>query len=113
MESTRGVRLGELLIRMRLINSEQLADALGEQANLKAGKAQRQFRIGEILVFKRALNLNQLQAALRAQAQSSSEVTSQVRSAPSLKRHPKSVEALDEPSEISRVIKRLRYMFSK
>ena len=63
-------KLGELLIQMKIINADQLADALGEQANLQARNAQRQFRLGEILISRRAITLVQLAAALRIQANS-------------------------------------------
>jgi len=66
---TKRQRLGELLIRMKLISADQLADALGEQADLQAANAQRQFKLGEILISHRVITLTQLQAALRIQAQ--------------------------------------------
>ncbi len=111
MSYPRGQRLGELLLRMKLINADQLADALGEQANLRATQIKRQFRIGEILIFKRSLNLTQLQAALRAQAGGANNSISGVRS---IKTFKKATPAdVDEPSEISRIIKGIRNMFAK
>jgi len=105
-------RLGELLIRMKLISADQLAEALGEQANLRARNAQRQFRVGEILVFNRAINLTQLQAALRAQAQTLTNVSAVGRSLRTLGSSGPSV-SVDEPSEVSRIIKGIRGIFKK
>ena len=111
MSYPRGQRLGELLIRMKLVTADQLADALGEQANLRATMVKRQFRIGEILVFKRVLTLTQLQAALRAQAGGSNHSISGVRSIKSFQKP--SAHEVDEPSEISRIIKGIRGIFSR
>jgi hypothetical protein len=111
MSYPRGQRLGELLIRMKLVHADQLADALGEQANLRATAIKRQFRIGEILVFKRVLTLTQLQAALRAQAGGANNSISGVRSIKAFKKS--SASDVDEPSEVARIIKGIRNMFAK
>jgi hypothetical protein len=59
-------KLGEILLGLKYIDSDQLAVALAEQTQLNAS-SKKAFRLGEVLLFKKAITLDQLHSALRLQ----------------------------------------------
>lgn len=59
-------KIGQILLREKIVDSKDLAYALSQQKALNA-KGGRSFKLGEILLFMKKINLSQLQSALLLQ----------------------------------------------
>lgn len=71
------LQLGQVLIQLKLVSLEKIAEALAQQKEMKA-RGQKVFRLGEILLFMKAISVAQLHTALRHQHRKDHEVAKMV-----------------------------------
>lgn len=66
LNKTGDKKLGQILVEYNFITTEQLAEAMAEQAQVNA-QGGKKFKLGEILLFKNLVTIQQLHTALRQQ----------------------------------------------
>lgn len=118
---TTGVKLGELLVKRKIISASELKWALEQQLHLNA-TSKRKFRLGEVLLFAKLINTQQLSELLleqkprtdkdKSQLEAFKARSSLITSISSIQKETKKDESSEERS-FAMFAKKLKDFFSK